>query len=757
MRKLATAALAFSAAIFLANYILPGGCLTPLAAVSALLGAALVRLRRRWLRPAVIALLFFALGLLEFAAYQCLTIDRAKVFAGEKRAVSGVVLDYPEDCEGYCRLRVRTDAEGMPHFKAIVYDNDKRFLNVEPGRRISFTAKINTADTLFGKPYDNYVINGFFWKMTVKGDETVGDASFALWSLPVRIRHLLCERVDRLFPEESRIFIKALLLGDKQELYDDDALYVTLSRAGLMHVAAVSGLHIAFLVGMLLLLFGNGRRGALAGIALAWCFLLVSGSSKSAVRAAFMQTLLLLAPILRRENDPVTSLSAVLALILAACPFAARSVSLQLSFAAMAGILCFSHAIRSWLLRPLPKELRHGPLAYVPDVMASSLSVMVFTVPLTALYFSYVPLLAVFSNLLCLWAVSACFCTAWSACLLSSVPVLGTAAVRVCTALVRYILFCAGRIAAQPHAVLYMETKGALAWMLTSYALLAAGFLLRKRKVIRVLLPVCLSLGMLAGILLHTEKDYRENDRFSILDVGQGQCIAAMAGDDTVVIDCGNSSSLDDAGSVAGEYLLSRGRRSVQLLMLTHLHADHADGVVRLMEMINVEKLVLPAQDGDPGALYEGIVACAKRHGTEILELERDAELSAGRIGLRIYDAPASGKSAPHSLMARLSIGDADLLVTGDATKKQERGLVEREDLSGTEFVTVGHHGSKNAAAEELLREAGGSLALISVGWNNFGHPTEETLARLSDCGYAVRRTDLDGMIELILSLDRIQ
>ena len=751
MRKLATAALAFSAAVFLANFILPSGRLPGLAALSALLGTALALLRRRWLRPAALALVFFALGLLEYAAFCHLTLDRARSFAGETREVTGVVLEYPDNYAGYCRLRVRTDAPDLPHFKAIVYDNKKVFAEAEPGQHIRFTAKISAADTLFGKPYDNYLINGYYWKMSIKGDEALERVSFTPQSIPVRLHRLLCARVDEVFPAESRAFLKALMLGDKQEFYEDDALYVTLSRAGLMHVAAVSGLHIAFLVGLLLLLFGNGRRGALSSIVLIWCFVLVSGSSKSALRAAFMQTLLLLAPILRRENDPVTSLSAVLALILAACPLAAGSVSLQLSFAAMAGILCFAERLRSWLLSPLPEKLRHGAAAYIPDVIASSLSVTVFTVPLTALHFSYVPLLAVFANLLCLWAVSFCFCLAWAACLVSFVPLLGTALVWGCTFLVRYILFCAHLIAAHPYAVLYTQTKGALVWLAVSYALLLLALLVKGRLALRVLLPGCAALALLAALITHTESGYRERDWFSVLDVGQGQCIAVLAGEDTVLIDCGNTANLDDAGSIAGEYLLSRGRRRIGLLILTHLHEDHADGVVRLMETVPVERVLLPAQGEDHTALFDAILAAAERHGTELRQIDSDTRADCGRIALRLYAVPPAGKNDVPGLMVRASVGETDLLVTGDATRKQERAVLDRADFTGTEVLIAGHHGAKNAASDELLEEAGGTLAVVSVGYNNYGHPTPETLARLAEYGYAVRRTDEEGTIEIPL------
>ena len=751
MRRLATAALAFSAALFLANYILPASWLLPLAAASALPGFGLLLPRRRWLRPLVIALVFFALGLAEFSVYSRLTAERAEAYVGQTREVTGVVLEYPDVNEGYCRLRVRLDAPELPKLKAIVYDNKKLFASARPGQRVSFTAKLSAADTLYGRPYDNYRVDGFFWKLSVKGDEKLTDGGFSLSALPVRLNKLLRDRADRVFPDSCRAFLKALMLGDKSDFYADDALYVAMSRSGLMHIAAVSGLHIAFLVGLLCLLFGNGRRGALVSVVLVWAFVLVTGMSKSALRAAIMQSFLLLAPILRRENDPVTSLSAALALILAFNPFAAKSVSLQMSFAAMAGIVCFGQRLYDFFLRPLPESARGGPLSYLFGVAASSLSVMVFTTPLTAIHFSYVPLLSLLSNLACLWAVSLCFCLAWAACLLAPAPFLGAGLVWVCDLLARYILFVAGKVAGLPHAVLYMATDGALCWMLASYALLLLGFLLRKRVWLRVLLPGGLSLALLIGLLWHTERFYRETDCLSVLNVGQGQCIAAFAGDATAVVDCGNINTIDDAGSLAGEYLLGRGRRSIELLVLTHLHADHADGAVRLMELLPVDTLLLPADAADENGLRDKILACAERHGTKVVSLERDAEVRAGRIAAKLYKLSGGGDENERCLAVRLSIGDTDLLTTADAPKKLERELADREDLSGIEILVAGHHGSKYAGSKELLRELGGGLAVVSVGYNTYGHPAQETLDALEKYGYDVMRTDLNGTVEIRL------
>ena len=751
MRKLATAALAFSAAVFLANYILPSSWLTAAAVLSTLLCAALALAQRKWLRPVAIVLLFFAIGLLEYVIYTQMTVDRAKEYAGQTCEVRGIVLDYPDVYERYARLRIRITSEDLPHFKAIVYDNQKQFLDAKPGDHVSFTAKISTADTLYGKPYANYNISGFYLRLSIKSGEMLQRGHFSVRTLPVMLHHYLCERVEKIFPADCRAFIKALMLGEKDDFYADDALYVSMSRSGLMHVVAVSGLHISFLVGLLTFLLGNGKSSAVCSIVLIWCFVLITGSSSSAVRAAFMQTLLLLAPVLRQENDSITSLSAILALLLAVCPFAAKSVSLQMSFAAMAGIICFGQRLYSNFLNTIPEKLNCRVIRYALGVAASTLSVMVFTVPLTALHFSYVPILSLISNVACIWAVSLCFCVAWAACLLDVIPVLGTAAGLVCALLVRYILHVAGFVAHIPYSVLYLKNDWTLLWMLFSYAMLLLGFLLHRRRILRVLLPTGLSLSLLVGIIVYTEHYYREHDFVTVLNVGQGQCITAFAGDETAIIDCGSINSLDNAGALAGEYLLSCGRHSVELMILTHLHTDHADGVVRLMEMLPVNTLILPTNTDDDGDLRDNILACAEKHGTKVEMIDGNARASCGRLDAQIFKLNDEGDENERCLMIDLAVGENHLLVTADAPKKLERELVDSEELEDTDILIVGHHGSKYASADELLQEAGGGLAVISVGYNTFGHPAPETLEALEVYGYEIKRTDEDGTVEIRL------
>ena len=120
MRKLATAATAFCAVIFAANYILPFGRLTTIAVIAAVLGAALAASRMPRLRQAALALVFLALGLVYYSAYSERTAAQAQFHSGETAVVGGHVLTYPINYGSYCRTEIKLDCEGLPKLKASI-------------------------------------------------------------------------------------------------------------------------------------------------------------------------------------------------------------------------------------------------------------------------------------------------------------------------------------------------------------------------------------------------------------------------------------------------------------------------------------------------------------------------------------------------------------------------------------------------------------------------------------------------------------
>ena len=112
--------------------------------------------------------------------------------------------------------------------------------------------------------------------------------------------------------------------------------------------------------------------------------------------------------------------------------------------------------------------------------------------------------------------------------------------------------------------------------------------------------------------------------------------------------------------------------------------------------------------------------------------------------------APAEYSRGNESCMAvQLEVGNYRALITGDSPMTEELRLTREQELAGTELLVAGHHGSADACSPQLLAELGGDTAVISVGFNSYGHPAEETLERLALYGYNVYRTDKDGTVEI--------
>lgn len=750
MRVLASAALAFSAAIFAANYILKLSALPILAGVLLLCGILLIIPRRRWLRGMVAGLIAASVGLFWFYGHYMLTTAPAHAVDGTEGKIHGRVLDYPAVYDDYCRLRIKAKGEGINGLEALVYDSSLTLADAKAGDIVSLYGAIRSADVKYGEEYDYYNSRDIYLIINTRSEVELSDGGGYIPALPAKLNHAIGQTITRFFPADTQAFMRSLMLGDKTGLYQDEALHLAMSRSGFMHTVAVSGMHIAFLVGLLQLLMGANRRSSYICIVLVWLFVLTTGSTHSAVRAGIMQTILLLAPILRRENDPPTSLSAALALILLINPYAAASVGLQLSFGAMAGIMCFSQRINDAFTAKLPDSRLGNFLRGILGTAASSLAVMVFTIPLIAVHFGYIQLLSPVTNILALWAVSFCFCGGYIACAVGAViPVVGTAAAWLVSWLARYIFLVCRRVSAAPFALVYISSAAFVVWLVVSYLLFGI-WALAKGGARRFAVPAIMSVLLLAACFGLTRHSYQaDRGTFAAIDVGQGQCLAVSAGDSTVMIDCGNTGSLKNAGDVAAQYLSARGIDNIDLLLLTHLHADHANGVVRLLESVKVDKIIMPIDPEDDDGLLDAILDCAEKQAADVLFLSKDISFTVGDIALRVFAPVGWGDINERCICAVLSLDDYDMLVTGDSPKSVERELVSGNDLGGIELYIAGHHGSRYSSCGELLSELGGDAAIISVGYNTYGHPTYETLERLDAYGYNIYRTDLNGTIEI--------
>lgn len=759
MRKLAYCAGGFSAAIFLAHFLLPVRWVLPGALAAVVLALVTLLLPGQTRRRVMVALLSAAIGFGWYAAATAMRLTPAQTVSADVQTVTARVTEYPAAYEHSCGLTVLLTSPDVPNCKARLYAADAGAADLRPGDEITADVKLRPSTLRYGEETDSYISKGIYLIGSIQ-DKTL--ARTGVWSRswlywPKTVAQSLKASAQAAFPADVLPFAQALMLGDKSALYAQD-LDIPLSTTGIMHTVAVSGLHLAFLLGFLRLFTGNRRTTAIIGLPLMVVFVVMAGCSPSVLRAAFMTALVLFAPLLGRENDPPTSLLTALAILLGANPFAAASISLQLSFASMAGLFCASGALHRALdARLLPAGVklsrpRRNVRAFFSATTASSVGAMVFTVPLTALHFGNISLIAPVTNLLILWLLPVAFIGCYLAALLGLVWAWGGTVLAWVTAWpLRYILAVAKVLSKLPGAVLFTGNRMVVWWLVLVYVMFGAAWLISRRRKARYWIPAACSVLALCAVLTVNAVQLQRTSTVTALDVSQGQSIVFSSGRACAVVDCGGRSTVEDPGDLAARKLLAQGHRSLDLLVLTHPHDDHINGVLRLMHWLPVRTLVIPVAADTTKAPLSDILALAAENHTTVVRVDAERTVTAGGISVHLYPEPCAGQE-DGSMIVLTSIGDYDTLVPGDVDSVAEVKFLSDCAYPSVELLLVGHHGSKKSTSDAWLDAIAPDDAIISVGYNNYGHPTSDTLERLQAHHIPIYRTDQMGDITVHLS-----
>jgi len=781
-----------------------------LLALATLAGGIWLRVCGRSLWPAAMAGLLL-LGLLRVEAGPGLPAPLAPDDVGEVTVVGRIVND-PEATgqkikfviktesvdggAGPVRLTTRTLVYADPPDSLVLSRTSPYF---RYGDGLEIEGELESPEQLQDLDYAAYLsnqgISGILWAREVKHLEgSRGGSAWRRWIFDLRKR--LSDSIGNTFNEPHAAVAQALLLGQREALPDD--VVESFRKTGTSHILAISGLHVGVVLAMSLGVAGAafGRRWQLyllLPLLAVWMYALVSGLPISVVRAGIMASVYLVAVALGRPRSALPALAFSAAVIIAVSPQALNQVSFQLSFAAMAGIaLASSYMAR--VTGALSRALGEGQswirswtgrlsTLVVTGIVVSTAATLA-TWPLVAYNFDRIPLLGVVFTLLVLPVLPLVILGSLLAAFTGlAAPAVGQFFGWLTWAPLSYLLEL---ISAAPGPTVGGEWVGEV-MVGTWYAILAGLVFLMSGKlrtgstrgVLGAVLgrlpapggarprlpqaPVWVlggALTLLAATVFVWAQVFSGPDgklHIYVFNVGQGDSSLIVTPTGRQVLVDGGPNI--DSAIIALNGPLAYSDRSLDILVLTHIDADHSRGLLRVLDRYDVGALILGVEDSS-SPLHERLQAAIDRRGISVLSVREGYKvvLEPG-ISLEVLSPPTepfrgTGSDRNNNgLVLRLSYGRVDFLLASDIEAPAENALLSQGFSLQSEFLKVAHHGSISSTSSAFLAEVSPAVAVVSVGAENrFGHPDPEVVERLELTVGADRiyRTDRHGTVEFI-------
>lgn len=597
----------------------------------------------------------------------------------------------------------------------------------------------------------------------------VGSSTSLLPRLVVRGRAAARMHFQAFVPTpRAQSVLEALLLGNRSGL---DALVVDAFRAaGLLHLLAVSGLHVFFvglaahaLLGPTCLRLGlrwramEAVRAALVLGLLAY-YVLLTGARPSVVRAVVMAGCFIGATVLQRSSTSLNTLGVAAVLLLAASPASLFDVGFQLSMAAVAGILTLRPRVDDALSR-LPLGKVRG--SWVQASTAVTLAATLATAPVLAHHFGPVPLAGTALNLLGIPLTAAS--------LAAGIGVIATASAAPGLAVP---LGAAADLLARLLLAVASAGADALAWVRVDLgpasdgyvAALAAGLVAvaqapRPRLRWRWVLA---ALALAAATAVPGCVRERTGPVLDLIffDVGQGDAaLVTTPGGRRLLVDTGPGSVASSAARYAVlPYLRRQGVDRLDAVVVTHPDQDHLGGLPDLLRHVQVDRIYRSGWAATTD-LFESVSILLEDFEIPSRALRAGDRVPIGDPAVRIEVlAPAAGTSPSSandgSVVLRIAYGGTVVLLPGDVERGSERGLLERYGpFLRSDVVKIPHHGSATSSTPAFIEAVAGPRplhAVVSVrSGNRHGLPDPEVIRRWQETGARVHRTSTHGAVWL--------
>lgn len=538
--------------------------------------------------------------------------------------------------------------------------------------------------------------------------------------------------------------IVALAIGDQDAIPADD--WEVFWRTGVGHLMSISGLHITMFAGLAfalahftwvrvprLALWIPARKAAVvAGTLAALAYTLMTGYAVPAQRTFMMLAALALCVLADRHGSPSRVLALAALAVLVLDPWAVLSAGSWLSFVAVGAIF-------------YAMGLRTGEPGKLRAALVEQLAVTVVMVPMLLALFQEVSLVSPIANAIAIPVVSLVVVPLAIAGGFTGTGWLLGAAHGIMQALMAPL----ERLADLPLAML--ESHAPQGWTVAA-AVVGCAWLLAPRGV-----PMrWAGAAWIIPLFAVTPPAPAWGEAWvDVLDVGNGLAIVVRTASHALAYDAGPAwHGEGDTGSrIVVPFLRGEGVARLDGLVVSHADDDHAGGAISLAASREPPWLLSPLPRAHPlQAMFDTSIRCeAGRRwswdGVEFAVLHPGPEAYGAEPGRK------PRKENDRSCVVRVATAGGSALLTGDAEARSEYEMLRRDAAAlRSTAIVVPHHGSRTSSTPEFLDAVAPSAAVFSVGYlNRFHHPHAAVVSRYAELGAALRRTDREGALRVVL------
>ena len=587
--------------------------------------------------------------------------------------------------------------------------------------------------------------------------------------------------IDSLNPGEKGAFLKGLVTGERADITKEmkDAFI----NAGVMHIIAVSGLNVAYIILSVTLVLVLFRVPLLPRTVITIIFIIFycffTGASASILRASIMGILVLLSFLIQRKINFYNIIGIAVILILLYDSKQLFDAGFILSFSAVLSMVFFYNKFEELFLVKIEnwKFFGNKTVQYIIIIFLTSLAAQIGTIPLTAHYFGKISFVSLLANAIAVPLSNLSLAIGFFQIVVSvfsnylSTVIAGTNNLLLYLQLV-FIKWCASLNFAYIeffrfnliNTFLYF---GALLLLITS-----------KKKNIRNRILIFVLIVSFAIIL---NLDFRKELKITFISVGQGDCTLLQTPDGSnILIDCGpdswnygqkertenireiNNEKLFETERArefnSGEltiapYLKRLGIKCIDMLIVSHYHSDHIGGLSYILENFEVKKIVdNGVYDNKHKYIEIENLILKKQIPRDII---KSGDIITGFGDLKFYflnpvmiDTEDKDNNV-NAIAFKLKYKNSEMLYMSDISFEGENNILNvYGDFVKSGILKIAHHGSKNASSTDFINKCKPEYSVISCGRNNnFGHPANIVLENLEKIGSKICRTDLDGAV----------